>query len=142
MICAWRCTQMDRRQRIKGENNPINYEKYSMLGSSFVRGFGSHPEFLCGRAAARPPPVAEVGVGVHGVGVGVYDTLPGGYDDPYYFYGGRYYYGGVWEPGRFRWHGRWVDGRYRHGGHVFYGHPWDAGHHHGHPGIRMTDDKN
>lgn len=68
------------------------------------------------------------------VTVGYYDTLPVGYDDPYYFYSGRYYYGGAWEPGRYRWHGRWYDGRYRHGGHVFYGGRWDAGHHHaGHP---------
>jgi len=74
-----------------------------------------------------PPPPGPVA----GVSVGYYDTLPAAYDDPYYFYGNHYYYGGIWETGRYRWHGRYYDGRYRHNGHVFYGGRYDGGHHHG-----------
>lgn len=62
--------------------------------------------------------------------VGYYDALPAGYDEPYYYYGNRYYYGGVWQTGRFFYGGRYHDGRYFHNGHYFYGGRFHAGHVH------------
>ena len=56
-----------------------------------------------------------------GVGVGYYDTLPVGYNNPYYHYNNRYYYGGAWQHGRYYHGGRYYPGRYYHQGRYYYG---------------------
>ncbi len=52
---------------------------------------------------------------------GIYDQLPAGYLGSYYWRDGRYYYGGRYELGRYRWHGRNYDHRYYHDGRYYYG---------------------
>jgi hypothetical protein len=70
-------------------------------------------------------------VGGVGLGAGYYNTLPRGYNSPYYHYNNRYYYGGRYEPGRYNHNGHFYNGRYNHGGHYLYGgNHYGHGHHH------------
>ncbi len=68
------------------------------------------------------------GVGL-GVSSGYYNTLPRGYNSPYYQHNNRYYYGGNYQPGRYNYNGQTYSGRYHHNGHYLYG-GQQYGHHH------------
>ncbi len=67
--------------------------------------------------SAPPPPGS----------VGVIDTLPPGWNQPYYYYNSRFYYGGKWETGTFEHNGHTFPNRYAYNGTYFYGGRYNDG---------------